>query len=343
MTARSGPGGTRWKHRVTLVGTVIATFALATGVYAAISGFNPSIGTVAPGGSATATFTVTPPLGLSSCITATVSPTPARFSVRFDGVGLGPTNCTLVRETEVEMTVSASAQATPGDYTVTITEVALGGSLLDSYEWPLTVVAPATTTTTTPSSTTTTVPTTTSSQPDPATTSTAPTTTSTTSPATTSNTTPSNASTTPSNASTDTVTANAEENTSTDTVTLNEEENTASSSDAAPEDDLELLAVSGPRDGGSRYERPGVEPQSGASWVERSAHGRLIGPGLALLSEIAPSPPGFGELLARSLISSVMPLFAPLVIATLIGMVMAWRLGRKVDDDELALQRQQMV
>ncbi len=130
--------------------------ALAGAAHATLSSFDPGSGQVAPGGSTTARFDVTPPglVGLGvSCVVGSAAPAstpnlPAPgISVSFDQA------CGTSRE--VEMTVAASASTSPGSYVVTIieTELLVDGNLLGTYQWLLTVTG-GTTTTTTPGTTT---------------------------------------------------------------------------------------------------------------------------------------------------------------------------------------------
>jgi hypothetical protein len=55
------------------------------------------------------------------------------------------------------------------------------------------------------------------------------------------------------------------------------------------------------------------------------------------------SPVVIAEFLFRSLLESAKGLLIPILIATLVGLWMVWRMRGEVDDDELALSRQPMV
>jgi hypothetical protein len=61
------------------------------------------------------------------------------------------------------------------------------------------------------------------------------------------------------------------------------------------------------------------------------------------LADAVLSPLVIAEFLARSLLHSAKSLLIPLLIATLIGLGMAWRMRKEVDHDKLALSRQSVV
>lgn len=171
MSRRTTSGARWWRSRplaAGLAGTVLSALALSGTASAAVSGFNPSSGAVAPGGTTTVDFVLqpptVPPLGLpgTSCVVGVVSSNPGQFTITFDGLGLNalPADCGL-GVTDVRMDVTAAAGAPPGQYSVTITEATVGGSFISETSWPFTVTAPPTTSTTT----TTAPPTTTSTTP----------------------------------------------------------------------------------------------------------------------------------------------------------------------------------
>jgi hypothetical protein len=375
---RESGAATRVRSLVRLAGMTLATFLIATVAYAAVSSFKPSEGTVAPGGSTTASFTVVN--SVTSCFTASA---PQGFSVAFDGLGLGllPLNCAL-RGARITMTVTAASGASPGDYEVTITETAVGGSLIDSHEWPFTVPAPDVTTTTVPATTTTTA--------SAVTTTTRATTTSTQTAATTSTSSSATTATTSTgaagngNAETtgdgntgaagtgntgaagtgntgaagtgNTGAAGNDRATSTTgaaTTSATEDSETASADldagpDTSPDDDTEVLAA-GVSDENPPYVRYPVGAGADASDVStrtvrsdqlRSQISRAVPLPLA---DAVLSPLVIAEFLARSLLESAKSLLIPLLIATLIGLGMAWRMRKEVDDDKLALSRQSVV
>jgi len=352
---------TRMRFLVRLAGATVASFLLATAAAAAISSITPDRGTVEPGGSTSANFTVTG--SLTSCFTADA---PSGFSVAFDGLGLNllPAGCAL-GGARVTMTVTAGANASAGDYRVTITETAVGGRLLDTHEWPFTVPAPVTTTTTIPETTTTTRPRTTTTA--------ALTTTSTQSGATTST---DRATTTTSGATTggatETTTAGAAatgNNTPTASpatkTTVSDTPNTGGGdsppageeADTLPEgspdgaseeaDDPEVLAA-GSSDGDLPYERypagsgddaPEVLSRTVFSDQLRSQFSQAVP---LTLADAVLSPVVIAEFLFRSLLQSAMSLLVPVLIATLVGSWIVWRMREEVDDDELAISRQSM-
>lgn len=352
---RESGATTRLRSLVRLAGMTLATFLVATAAYAAVSSFKPSEGTVAPGESTTASFTVVN--SATSCFTASA---PQGFSVAFDGLGLGllPLNCAL-RGARVTMTVTAAPGASPGDYEVTITETAVLGSLIDSHEWPFTVPAPDITTTTVPATTTTT-------KPSAVTTTTRATTTSTQTAATTSTSSPATTATSSTGASS---TGNAEASSTgnagaagTDPATsttvaattpATEDSETASAEpdaapDTSPDDDTEVLAAGG-TDENPPYARypvgAGADASDFSTRTVRSDQLRSqISEALPLpLADAVLSPLVIAEFLARSLLESAKSLLIPLLIATLIGLGMAWRMRKEVDDDKLALSRQSVV
>lgn len=131
---------------------VLALMCLTLLAGASVGAITPSSGQVSPDGSTTASFTVTANLLGLNCLIGVVGPAanpnlPASgISVAFDGAGLLD-DCGGTRT--VTMTVTAGANAAPGAYVVTIRETKLAdGELIGTYQWPLTVLAPPTTTTT---------------------------------------------------------------------------------------------------------------------------------------------------------------------------------------------------
>jgi hypothetical protein len=356
-----------------LAGASIVTFLLATAASAAISPIIPDSGTVEPKGSVTASFTVAD--SVTSCFAAEV---PQYFSVTFDGLGLDllPINCAL-EGTEITMTVEAGAKALPGNYHVTITETALGGSLLDTHEWPFTVPAPPTTTTTFPTTTpttpptTTTVPTTTTTK-DTTTTSAGATTTTTsqsgtpssptttapgTSPATSG---PNGAggpigtgdATTPPTVTATTGTATA----TTGSGTPNSQGGTTTDADGAPEPDTsaddedgdEEVLAAGSEDNLPYDRYPNSLSDNAPEILSRTVLSDQLRNQISrafpvTVADAVLSPVVIAEFLFRSLIESAQGLLIPILIATLIGLWMVWRMREEVDDDELALSRQPMV
>lgn len=129
---------------------------LALVAFAAVSAIEPSSGEADPGETVTATISVDPTL-LSVCLTGS-SDDPLNIAVTFvpacDGGGL------FADPWESEMRVSVAAATAPGDHTVTVVDLDIGGLI---YQWPLTVTGPPSTTTTTSSSTSSTSSTTTTS------------------------------------------------------------------------------------------------------------------------------------------------------------------------------------
>ena len=336
-----------------LAGTTVASFILATAASAAISAISPEKGTVEPGESTTATFTVVD--SLTSCFTASAS---SGFSVTFDGLGLGllPLNCAL-GGAEVTMTVAASANASPGDYRVTLSETAVGGRLIDTHEWPFTVPAPAATTTTTIAETTTTkaqttttsAVTTTSTQ-SATTTSAGPAPNTTDGPATTNTTSPvatgsrgSGQEATPATATTVSIAPDTrdEDNDSAGEATGPE------TSSEIDDDDAEVLAAGTTDDlPYNRYpanpteDGPGILARTVLSDQLRSQFSRALP---MTVADAVLSPVVIAEFLVRSLLRSAMGLLVPILVATLVGLWMVWRMREEIDDDELALSRQSVV
>jgi hypothetical protein len=359
MSRRPGSGAGRLKSLAVMAAATITILAFASVGYAAISPITPSSGTVAQGGSTSATFTVVPPVLHESCIEASVVPRANQFSVTFDGVGLDSGDCTTV-SAQVLMTVTASSNATPGTYTVNITEniVDAGGDgeviSTETHKWPLTVQASdsstttttsppsSTTTTSPPSSTTTTLVTTTSTHPQTTTSTTTRTTTTTQPGATTSSTAPGTTVTTTPSTTGGTDPSTTASDTTTSTTLIAEDPDSISPSDTPLEEDPEVLSF-GLSDGRPPYDRFGVEPRRAGPqpvWevgLSDELWNHLFGWAPHVLSEEGLSPIPTAEFLLRSLSASVHALMIPLLIATLVGLWMVGRIRRKVDDDELAL------
>lgn len=341
MSRRPDPWGhTSRRYLVKLVVATLATFLLATAAYAALSSISPSRGTVAPGESTTATFQVSP--SLLSCVVANVSPNPGnQIAVSFDAAGLDPANCTaLGGDLEVEMTVTAKPEAKPGDYIVTINEVALlGGSLLDSLTWPFTVLAPATTTTTTSTTTTTTT--------APTTTTTAPPTTTSTQSATTTSTRPSATTTSSPVTTTSTATATTESTTSATGSTATPSTDQSPPSEESPDD--EQVVAAGAPDDNLPYDRYPSEsgdavarPQSRTALSDQ-LRSQISGAVPLTVADAVLSPLVITEFLFGALLDGAKALAIPLVISTLVGLWMVLRMREEVDDDELTLSRQSVV
>lgn len=362
--------GTRITSRVLgkLAGASIVTFLLATAASAAISPITPGSGTVEPKGSVTARFTVVD--SVTSCFTAEV---PKYFSVTFDGLGVEPLpiDCAL-EGTEITMTVEAGAKALPGDYRVTITETALDGGLLDTHEWPFTVLSTPGTTTTIPATTTTTMPTTTTTD-SPTTTSAGATTTTTTRTATTTN--PGSPTTTvpgittnitdpsgaegPTGASpTTTLAATGTPDTAsstTDNTTATSRSGDTSGTDGAAgsdtpvndDDDQDVLAAGSTEDNLPYDRYPDRLSDNAPEVLSRTVltdqlRNQISRAFPVTVADAVLSPVVIAEYLLRSLLESARGLLIPILIATLLGLWMVWRMREEVEDDELALSRQSL-
>ncbi|HUP17137.1 MAG TPA: hypothetical protein VM848_13940 [Acidimicrobiia bacterium] len=325
--SRRPDSGARTRSRVLgwLAGAAIVTFVLATSASADISPISPESGTVEPKGSVTATFTVVD--SVTGCFAAEVPP---RFSVTFDGLGLGqaPTNCAL-EGTEITMTVTAGAKAQPGDYQVTIIETALGGRLLGTHEWPFTVPAPPATTTTVPATTTTTTPTTTTTN----------------SPTTTS----AGATTTTSTQSDTTTDPGSPTTTAGPTGTANPTSPSAARVTPADDEDEEEVLAAGVSDDNLPYDRyPDSLSDNAPEILSRTVLSDQLRTQISrafpvTVADAVLSPVVIAEYLFRSLLESARGLLIPILIATLLGLWMVWRMREEIDDDELALSRQSMV
>lgn len=342
--------GTRLGSVGRLIGATLATFALATTVYAEMTPIEPDHGTVSPGDSTSAHFVLEPPpdpllgIPLASCVLASVSPNPGKFSVTFDGLGLGllPANCSALGSSDVEVTVEAGASAEPGDYTLTITEVLHGlGDLVSTRDWSFTVEGTSTTTT---SSTTTSSTTTTSTS----------STTSTTTPV---DTTPTSAPTTvPSGETTTTLGVTTTEGVVTSdspvtttgpagpTTSVSHETSTSGREPLASEgddDDPNGLAPGG-SDAGTGDPVPEAAAPTGDSGatipITEQLTARLsdaVTPGVA---RAVMSPLVIAEFLFRSIISSAAGYAIPLLVALLLSAGLVWRMRGEVTDDELSLE-----
>lgn len=215
---------------VLITGLVAALLGLTVVAHATVSSIDPPSGETTPGGTASATVTVDSGI-LTTCLTATSDDT-LNITVSFDGLltvcGTGTWSSTM------EVTVSTSIA--PGVYTVTVQEIDLLGSVLESHPWSLTVTAPDTTTTTTTTTTTS---------------------------STTTTTTTSSTTTTTTVAETTTTTEAGTDETTTDetTTTTTSESTTDSDSTTTTEstDDTTGLAAGGGEDGGE----PGDDDGSG--------------------------------------------------------------------------------
>lgn len=325
-----------------LIGGMVTSVVVATTAFAAISGFNPSSGAMTPGGSAQTNFTVNTPI--LSCITATV---PLGFSVSMTGlgVGLGPlqANCVLGGG-QVGMTVTASQNATPGNYTVTITEVEarlIGGDLINTYEWPFTVTAPPTTTSSSTSSTTSTTSTSTTSTSS--TTSSTSTTVTTTPTTATPSTAPAYSGATPSTTAPPTTTTRPTSTTETTTSLPSESTLPDETNETDDSDDSDPVATPSP---GAIF--PGEGSGSGMAIVAESESSslvsisdrlrdRLVGALPLTVAEAVLSPLVIAEFLFRSVLSSALGYLIPLIAAGIVGGWMVWRMRREVTGDELAI------
>lgn len=336
-----------------LAGITVASFLLATAASAAISAISPEKGTVEPGESTTATFTVVN--SLTSCFTSSASP---GFTVTFDGLGLGllPLNCAL-GGADVTMTVTASANASPGDYRVTLSETAVGGQLIDTHEWPFTVPAPVTTTTTIAETTTTKAQTTTTTTSAVTTTSTQSATTTSAGPATNTSDGPATTNTTSPVATESGGSGGETAPASATAVSIapdpRDENNDPAGEAKTPEtsseidDDAEVLAAGTTDDlPYNRYpadpteDGPGILARTVFSDQLRSQFSRAVP---MTVADVVLSPVVIAEFLVRSLLRSAMSLLFPVLVATLVGLWMVWRMREEIDDDELALSRQSVV
>jgi hypothetical protein len=317
-----------------LTGVTVTTLLLATAALAAISPIEPWHGTVAPGESVTARFTVVD--SFTSCFTGDAPP---GLSATFGGLGLGslPANC-AVSGTEVTMTVTADADVLPGDYAVRILETALSGQLLGTHDWPVTVTEGASTTTTTQPSTTTTSSRTTTTHSSTSTSSTT-----TTSPATTTTS-------AVAEAVTDT-TQPAASSLSTDDggsgTTSTESDPDAPAGTVAPTgsalpEKLEVLTSDSAREDipYHRYASQPAEEETAllprialSDWLRNEIPGAIP----PLITDVVLSPIVIGEHLLHSLLDGSKAMLIPIAITTLIGLLMVWRMRTKIADDELAL------
>lgn len=321
--------GIRQRVLLMLMGVTLTTLLFAAAAHAAISAFEPWKGTVAPGESMTATFTVVD--SFTSCFTVGA---PSGLSATLDGLGLGslPASC-AVSGTLVTMTVAADSEVSPGDYTVKLTESALNGQLLGTHEWPVAVIEPPAPTTTT----TTTIPTSTTSSttiPDLTTT-----TTSTVSAVVTVTTPP----TAPSTRASDGAPGTA----STATDAPAETDSNAGivlSADSTVRDGPEVLGFGverRDRPDGRRTRQPAdaePPPLSHAPLSDRlRVHASTVFP--PLIADAVVSPIMIGKYLVHSVLDSSRRLLVPIVIGTLIGLLMVWRMRTVIAKDGPPLSR----
>lgn len=334
MPSRAGVGaGTRRRALVMLTGVTLTTLLLAAAALAAISPIEPWQGTVAPGDSVTARFTVVD--SFTSCFTGDAPP---GLSATFEGLGLDslPAGC-AVSGTEVTMTVTADADVLPGDYAVTIIETALSGQLIDTHDWPVTVTGVASTTTTHPSTTTSLTGTTTTHSSTATSTSSTPT----TSPATTTTS-------TVAEVVTDTTQPAAFSSSTDDGVpgATSTESDPAAETDArvwtvAPRGSMtseksEVLASGSARDD-HPYQRNASRPAEEetallarialSEWLRKEMPGAIP----PLITDAVLSPIVIGEHLFHSLLDGSKAMLIPIVLATLIGLLMVWRMRTEID------------
>jgi hypothetical protein len=314
---------------------IAGALTLAGVAHAAVSAFDPDNGQMAPGGSTSATFEVTPPglLGFGfSCLIGSAAPTAnpllptPSISVSFDAP------CGSFRE--VEMTVAATAGTSPGSYIVTVTETELlvDGDLLGTYEWPLTITGPTTTTTTTTTttSTTTTTPASSTTTPGPGG----------TSPTTTAGSTIPSGPTTTAVGSGPAITAPGdapEATTSTSTPRPSE-------GGLGDDDDDVVFVVSAPDE--TDGDLIGLDPDlvtaiegEPASYTRLAFSDRLRseleGNIPSVISDAVLSPLVIGEILFRSLLEHARGFLLPLILATLVAMWFVWKMRAEIDVDEL--------
>jgi hypothetical protein len=303
-------------------------------------------------------------LGLTgtSCLLATVAPNPLQFSVVFDGLGLGllPANCVL-GASEVTMTLTAQGTAAPGNYTVTITEVRLGGSLISQRTWPFTVVTPTTSTSLT--TTTSTVGQTTPTSGGALTTTTSPGATTTQPTGTGQPTGP----TTPPTGGTSPPSGAGGSQPDGNQASGDESENQTSGDEIRAEDSAAAVG-----DGAASSTPDAMEDPSDDAGQQTSAAGRVGGPGdgppaprislgesdgygaIALseslrdelggampdvLADAAFSPLVIGEILLRSLFETAAGVPLPVLLTTPLAAGGLWRLRKGVSRDELDLVR----
>jgi hypothetical protein len=350
--------GTRPKSLVWLAGITVALLLVANAALAAISPFKPSEGTVEPGEKAKTHFNVVD--SVTSCFVATA---PSDFSVSFDGLGLGilPASCAL-NGARVTLTVTASSQASPGAYKVTITETSQGGSLIDTHEWPFTVPAPPPPTTTTmPIETTTTVPpSVTTIAPGVATTTSTPSSSPTSTVGSASSPTTVGASSSPANpvgpaaspgagaGSPSTGTSRPTEDAPRPQQRDAEDVTRLPTDETSPDDEAEVLAAGVSDDSSPPYDRYPRRPQADGSESEEGLalsdplRDQNSNPVAMFMADGDLSPGAIAQFIFGSLFEGAKDLMIPLLIATLVGLVMVWRMRSEVEGDELALSRQSL-
>lgn len=289
-----------------------------TGVaYADVSPFAPPSGTMAPGGSTQTEFTFTPEGILSSsCLTATVSPNPGQF----EAVNLDPPCVLLVDDSDqVTLTVTASfANTPPGDYVVTITEtklVTLGSDIVVQHTWPFTVETPTTTTSGGGDTTTTT----------------------TTAGKTTTTTMASSATSTPGNTTTSTPAATISTAGASATPNTGERESTGSTGPRLANGDIDEGGVAvGPADDGSGGANGTTTPEDTTAFetvaVSQGLRDTLRQRVPLPIADAVTSPLVIGEVLWRSLTSSVAGLVVPILLALLLGFLLVRRMRKEVNE-----------
>jgi len=312
---------------------------------ASVGAIAPSSGQVSPGDSTSASFTVTANLlGLNCLIgvvgTAATPNLPALgMNVTFDGAS-PLDDCGGTRT--VIMTVTAGMNATPGPYVVTIRETKLAdGNLIGTYEWPLTVLAPPTTTTTSLAT-----------GPLPTITITLPTTTSTSPPTTPVDTSPpptlpGPGSALPSgpNEVTTTVAPEGAPSTTTTTTHLTIPRSLDEVDDGDEGDDGGIVMGSGPGRGEDGFnvgavsdDVLGVTQEPFASIAVSEALRQSLDAALPnVVSTLVVSPLLLIEILIRSLFTSAAGLLLPLTLAALLTFGFIRRLRKEVDDADLEL------
>jgi hypothetical protein len=307
---------------VALVGLVMP---LALAAYAAISSINPSSGAAEPGDTVSATVSFDQG-GLVNVCPVGLSDDPSNITVAFPGC-----SPPLTGAWETEMQVAVGPSTAPGDYTITLTNFDLTNLAL-TYEWPLTVNAPPTTTTSS-TTTTTTSPTTT-------TTSTSTTTTSTT--ATTTTTSGSSPTTTSASSPTTTSAASPTTTSAASPTTTDHIGPTTTTSDGL----ALVVPAGGPSDPGPGADR-GTE-EAGASARSEVETPEIVADRTAspfsevalssgLIEKISGAAPSFvanavaspfvvAEVLLRALGRTVTGLLVPILLTLLFGLLLFWRL-----------------
>ncbi len=302
---------------------LVVLFAVAAN--AEITKVDPASGEVEQGGSVTADVTVSVSGVLSATCLVATSDAPLEITVTFDELlACGGSRI-------VGMTVEVAETIEPGDYVVTIEEVDLGDSLLNTYDWPLTVTsAPTTSSTTTTSS--------------PTTTSSTSTTTTTTSPSGTTSTTDATSTTTTTSAPTTQSPTDTTSPTTTTTSTSSGDSSSTTTAGAASTTTESSTSSTGSETGTVGPARGTAgDDGTGSTTDEESTFSEIaLSSGLLevasralppVFAEAVISPLVIIEVLLRSLARTLWSLLLPLGMTTLLGFGMIWRL--RVDPESL--------